>query len=183
VFERDLRASIEVVRKLKIITDGASRSQAITKYYESQSETRRENLVKVQERLTQPDLTEAEKKVFVEYNQHLEKINEVIRKEKGNQLQFAAGIETLLKRKEANLQLMIDGLRQRQLQDQNETPTGTIDISELQNWGIESLSDLAFRVDFVALEFRIKSNTVRPSTKTGDKLKMKSTSKDDETPL
>ncbi|EEU47184.1 uncharacterized protein NECHADRAFT_77386 [Fusarium vanettenii 77-13-4] len=173
-FKRDLRASIEVVRKLKIMAMGQMQHQTIMGQYKSYSDNARQHLQEVQSPLEPSQ----DKQLW---QARLEWAEAAMAKGEAIGTKLTAGVTMLLQRKEANLQDIINRLGlQQQPQDQKKAPTDEIDISELQQWGIQSLGVLESTTNFVALRFRAESKIDQPVTGSGHKLTKKSSDKYDD---
>jgi hypothetical protein len=101
---------------------------------------------------------------------------------------FRAGTTTLLDHREQHIEEVVTRIRLRASKPQPNTSvkvaspiSAMIDLSDLVPWGVSDLSDPAFEVDFVALDFTIQRTTPEPATNSVGKLVMKKMRKDDET--
>jgi hypothetical protein len=197
-FEEDLRNNVEITRKLKIITEKEKRSmhaiiefQKGVKVAESvlslfhQREAENKNLKSKGENL---GLFESYK---ISYYRELEQQKKNLELEEAGLPKFRAGKTALLGKREEHLEQMVARIRERMRQHQAHNtlkvgpsapvPSSKIDLSDLTAWGFPVMSNPAFEVDFVALDFAIQRTTPEPSTKAGGKLVMKKVMKGDET--
>jgi hypothetical protein len=196
-FEEELRNNVEITRKLNIISEKEKRNKHAIIECQRAVEVAEWYLSLVHEREAQINNSNAkvedlnyksQLELFkIGHSKQLEQQKKNLKLEKEGPPKFRAGKTALLDMREKYLGQIVSRICGRISQPQaHNTPKATssrIDISDLVDWGVPGLSDPAFEVDFVALDFAIQRTTPEPSTKAGGKLVMKKIRKDDETSL
>jgi len=207
-FEEELRKEVRVARKLKIIARKEAINKAAIKKLEREVADIKKYRADVQAdvqkldqktvRSTNPTEDDVKKLKWLEeaknfYRQQLELRTKNLEREQQEPAKFREGKTALLDARQQDLENMVSRVSRRTGNAQPTYPADTkvvlsgpptkIDISGMSAWGVTGVSEPAFDIDFVALEFAIDRTTPEPSSKSGGKLVMKPARKDDETSL